>query len=82
MQTPNITPSQAMLLISLIPIGHEVGVDSNGDMVFAKTKLSEAMETLGLEWRLTWADKKRWEVEPVVAMLRDWSNALEKLNER
>ena len=80
MTTTNITPEQAKRLCHLIQTGHEIGVDSDGNIAYALTKLSQAMTLLGMDWSLNWSSKQ-WKTEPVVAMLRDWADALEKLNE-
>ena len=46
----NITPVQAKRLCDLIGIGHEIAADSNGNIVYANTKLGDAMQLLGLTW--------------------------------
>ena len=82
MTTPKITPTQAMQLVRLIPIGREVGVDNEGNIVYASTELSTAMQVLGMHWQGNWDSRtSTWKTVPVVAMLRDWADALEKLNE-
>ena len=81
MTTTNITPHQAKRLCDLIGIGHEIAADSNGDIVYADTKLGDALDILGLHSKLVWhGTPAKWQVEPVVAMLRDWADALERLN--
>ena len=72
--TTKITPTQARLLCDLIGMGNEVGVNENGDIVYAGTRLSNALDILDMDWDVVYA-------EPVVAMLRDWADALEKLND-
>ena len=79
--TAKITPIQAAYLCRLIEAGREIGVDSEGDIVFANTKLSEAMDVLGMRRHINW-DGKKWEFDSAVAMLRDWADALEKINDQ
>ena len=80
MTTTNITPAQARRLCNLIDIGHEIGMGSDGEIVYALTKLSQAMTLLEMDWSLDFSGKQ-WNTAPVVAMLRDWADALEKLND-
>ena len=81
MTISNITPEQALLLCRLIPQGNVVGVDAKGKIVYTETKLSEAMDLLGMHRHSNWdAGKGKWSSALVVAMLRDWANALETLN--
>lgn len=81
MTKPNITPEQALLLCRLIPQGNVVGVDAKGKIVYTETKLSAAMDLLGMHRMSTWdTETRKWSSALVVAMLRDWANALETLN--
>lgn len=75
----NITPTQARRLCQLIDSGPVISLDSNDNITYSETRLSDAMEMLGMDYRLKGGGSK-WITEPVVAMLRDWANALEKSN--
>ena len=78
--TTKITSTQAAHLLSLIGVGHELGPDGDGNIVYGGTKLGDAMHILDMRSKLVWNGQK-WLNEQAVQMLRDWADAVESLND-